>query len=290
MNRFARFRSIRRRLSLPGEARRELSVRRPAFDGRKPGFTMKLATYNIHSCIDTVWSLDMEKTAEVIAATGADVVALQEVDANKPRTGGVFQAEWLADRLEMDFRYFPVIRSGEEKYGLAVLSVLPMKEVKFGRLPVLEMRKPREVRGAMWIRLETEQGPVNLVNTHLGLKMAERRLQIEALLGGAWLGAVAEEEPTVFCGDFNAGRRSYVYRSVCRRFSDVQRMPGSQRPPRATFLSYYPVLCLDHIFVSHHFSVVKAEVPASRIARRASDHLPVVAELALDPKRQPLKK
>jgi len=242
---------------------------------------LKVATYNIHSCIDTARVVDMEKIAGVIAETGADVVALQEVDADKPRTGGADQPKWLANRLGMEHFFYPVVRSGAEKYGLAVLSLLPMEKVKFGRLPAPEAKKPREVRGAMWIRLKTPAGPVNLINTHLGLRAGERRLQIGKLLGDRWLGALDKEEPSVFCGDFNAGRRSYVYRQICKRFSDVQRLKGCPKSPRPTFLSFYPIWCLDHIFVSDHFSLVQMEVPFTRLARRASDHLPVVAEVVL---------
>ncbi|MCF8052080.1 MAG: endonuclease/exonuclease/phosphatase family protein [Desulfobacterales bacterium] len=243
--------------------------------------TLKVATYNIHSCIDTARAVDMEKIAEVIKETGADVVALQEVDADKPRTGGVDQAKWLAERLGMDHFFYPVVRSGKEKYGLAVLSLLPMEKVKFERLLAPAAKKPREVRGAMWIRLKTAAGSVNLINTHLGLRAGERRIQIGKLLGDSWLGAVNKKQPSIFCGDFNAGRRSYVYRRVCKRFSDVQRLRGGPASPRPTFLSFYPIWCLDHIFVSDHFSLLRMEVPSTRLARRASDHLPVFAELAL---------
>lgn len=243
--------------------------------------TLKVATYNIHSCIDTARVVDMEKIAGVIAETGAEVAALQEVDADKPRTGGVDQAKWLADRLGMDRLFYPVVTPGEEKYGLAVLSAIPMEKIKFGRLPAPAAKKPREIRGVMWIRLQTRQGPVNLLNTHLGLRTGERRLQIEELMGDKWIGALDEKEPIVFCGDLNAGRRSYVYRRVCKRFFDVQRLRGGPASPRPTFLSFYPIWCLDYIFVSAHFSVVRAAVPFTRLARRASDHLPVFAEVSL---------
>lgn len=242
--------------------------------------TLKLLTYNIHSCIDTMRAVDMERTARVIAETGANVVALQEVDVNKARTGRMDQARWLADRLGMNHRFYPVVKAGAEWYGLAVLASLPMQTVRCGRLPAPAAKRPREVRGVMWIRLSTARGPVNLFNTHLGLRAAERLAQIRNLLGGDWIGGLAEDEPVVFCGDFNAGRRSPVYREINRRFVDVHQQRGTGAP-QPTFLSFYPILCLDHIFVSPRFSVVRSAVPSNRLARRASDHLPVFAELLL---------
>lgn len=244
-------------------------------------YLLKVATYNIHSCIDTTRSVDTEKIAQVIARLAADVVALQEVDAHKPRTDYVHQAEWLARRLEMNHRFYPLVETGNEKYGLAVLSRFPMETIKFARLPALEMKKPREVRGAMWIGLDSHLGRVHLINTHLGLLAAERRRQIGTLLGRSWLGSLDRKDPVVFCGDFNAGRHSWVYRQVCRHFFDVRQADTKTRGPRGTFLSYFPMLRLDHIFVSRHFFPMRVLVPVAPPARTASDHLPVLAELSL---------
>lgn len=240
--------------------------------------SLKVATYNVHSCIDTARSVSMEKIAAVIARMNPDAVALQEVDVLKSRSGHVHQPQWLADRLDMNYRFYPLIENGDEKYGLAILTRLPMKDIKFDRLPALALKRPREVRGAMWLRLQTPFGPVQMVNTHLGLLAAERRLQIEGLLGKEWLGAWAGNEPLVICGDFNAGRHSYVYRRLCTEFSDL-RCFHVAAGAGATFLSYFPMLCLDHIFVSRHMVPVNMAVPSAPPARTASDHLPVFAEL-----------
>ena len=249
--------------------------------GPVPAATLKVATYNIHSCIDTSKVLDMEKIAAVVSDLDPDVLALQEVDAFKARTANEFQAKWLAERLGMGYFFFPVVRNGVEKYGIAVLSKIPMEKVKFGRLPTLLLKRNLEIRGAMWVRVEAGGTPVNLINTHLGLFARERRLQIRALLGREWLGGVHDGEPVVLCGDFNAGRRSYVYRQAIGRLRDAQVAKEEKGPLRRTFLSYYPVFCLDHIFVSRHFSVLRTRIPGDFIARTASDHLPVAAELAL---------
>ncbi len=242
---------------------------------------LKVATYNIHSCIDTSRVFDMEKVAAVVSDLDPDVLALQEVDAFRPRTANAFQAKWLAERLGMGYFYYPVVKNGVEKYGIAILSKVPMEKVKFGRLPTVLLKRKLEIRGAMWVRVEAGGTRVNLINTHLGLFARERRLQIRALLGREWLGCVNDGEPVVFCGDFNAGRRSYVYRQVIDRLRDAQVAKEEKGPLKKTYFSFYPVLCLDHIFVSQHFSVVRTRIPGDLLARTASDHLPVAAELAL---------
>lgn len=242
---------------------------------------LKVATYNIHSCIDTSRSLNMEKIADVIARMDADIVALQEVDVHKARSARAHQPQWLADRLGMDYRFFPLVEIDNEQYGLAILGRLPMETIKFERLPALKLKRPREVRGAMWVVLRTPSGPVELVNTHLGLLAAERRVQIASLLGSNWLGRRTGDVPLVFCGDFNAGRHSFVYRRICTEFIDVQRAVAGMRTAGGTFLSYLPMLHLDHIFVSRHLMPVRVDVPSAPPARTASDHLPVFAELTV---------
>lgn len=243
--------------------------------------SLKVATYNIHSCIDMYRTLNMEKTAGVIADLNPDVVALQEVDVNKLRTNMINQAKWLADRLGMQYLFYPVVKSGSEKYGLAILAGIPMEKIRVGRLPAVLAKKPKELRGVMWVRLKTCHGPVNMINTHLGLSAKERRLQIGTLLGKKWLESLADNEPVIFCGDFNAGPRSYVYRQICKRFRDVQVNKKERGLKKATFFSLYPLFCLDHIFVSPHFSTLRVRVPATPTARTASDHLPVFAEIAI---------
>jgi endonuclease/exonuclease/phosphatase family metal-dependent hydrolase len=39
------------------------------------------------------------------------------------------------------------------------------------------------------------------------------------------------------------------------------------------------MLCLDHIFVSKHFTPLRVLVPGNPATRMASDHLPVFTEL-----------
>ena len=59
------------------------------------------STYNVHRCLGTDRRLDVGRIAEVIAAEEPDIVALQEVDVGRARTGGVDQAHRIAERLGM---------------------------------------------------------------------------------------------------------------------------------------------------------------------------------------------
>ncbi len=240
--------------------------------------TLRVMSYNVHSCIGMDGHLDVERVARVIAAASPDVVALQELDVGRARTGGLDQAQLIARLLEMEFHFHPALRVEEERYGDAILTHLPMRLVKAGGLPGLAGRPELEPRGAIWVTVETDGGPVQVLNTHLGLLRSERLVQVEALLGDEWLGHPDCRSPVVLVGDFNALPRSDVCRRIRGRLGDVQSRESGGRVLN-TFPGRWPVARIDHVFVDSGVQVAGVEVPASTMARAASDHLPLVAEL-----------
>jgi endonuclease/exonuclease/phosphatase family metal-dependent hydrolase len=134
------------------------------------------------------------------------------------------------------------------------------------------------------VRIETDGGPLHVINTHLGLSAAERRLQAEALLGEQWLGRPGCDEPRILCGDLNALPWSRAYRRLTEHLVDVQAALSGHRPAR-TFFGRLPAMRIDHILVDPAITPIDVEVATSQLARVASDHLPLVAELRLPPRR-----
>lgn len=238
---------------------------------------LRIVTYNVHSCIGLDGRLSPQRIARVLASLDADVIALQELDVGRQRSGGVDQAQLIAEELAMDCQFFPCLEIASEKYGNAVLSRLPMDVVSSGRLPAAVAGT--EPRGALWVRLEHDSRVVNLLTTHLGLHPRDRSQQVDALLGEDWL-ALAEG-PIVVCGDFNAGPRSAVFRKLCRVYRDAFTVGG--HTPQRTWFSPLPLARIDHVFVSRDISVPHIRTADGALARVASDHLPLVADLILEP-------
>jgi endonuclease/exonuclease/phosphatase family metal-dependent hydrolase len=219
------------------------------------------------------------RIAEVIAATGADIVALQEVDFNRRRSAFEDQAAVIAAQLSMDSFFHPAWQLAGEQLGDAVLSRWPIRLIHAGALPS-KSRWKRERRGALWVRVEHNGQPVHLVNTHLGLNRRDRLAQTEELFGPEWLGHAECGPPLVLCGDFNARPGSRVHRRVQQRLRDVH--AGLQmRRQRRTFPTRYPVVSLDHVFLSAEFEVCHVEVVRTPLTRVASDHYPLLVELRL---------
>ncbi len=239
---------------------------------------LRVMTYNVHSCVGIDGKLSPHRIARVIARYRPDVVALQEVDVGRPRTGQADQAQLIGQCLKMSYHFYPTIQVAEERYGDCILSRLPMRLVKTGVLPTLADRRWLEPRGALWVTIELDGRAIQFVNTHLGLSSRERLGQIRALLGDDWLGRSNGTDPVVFCGDFNASPLSSVWRLCSQRLRDVQ-ADVLHRSPRRTWFGHYPIARIDHIFVNSWMEVVRVDVGDDYLARLASDHRPLFAEL-----------
>ena len=247
---------------------------RPATAGA--GDVLRVMSYNVHACTGTDGRISTERIARVIASYGADVVALQELDQHRPRTGGADQAHEIAERLRLHHHFHPAFEAEEGRYGVAVLSRFPIQVRHAGPLP--SGRRAREPRGALWVGLDLGGRWVELLCTHLGLRREECRAQGEHLLGAGWLGAMDAAHPLVVCGDFNALPASWLCRRSPRILQDAQVGLSGHRPA-ATWPSRLPVLRLDHVLVGARLEVVQVKVPRTRLTRAASDHLPVVVDL-----------
>jgi len=242
---------------------------------------LRVMTYNVHACVGTDGRLNLRRIVDVIAQYAPDVVALQELDVGRGRSNFVDQGEEIAKTLKMTHQFFPAIAFAEERYGDAIMSTLPFELVKCDHLPSHpNQRKTVEPRGAIWATVEFSGVKCHVFNTHLGLSKRERQLQLDCLLGPDWVGAVDQGQPVVFCGDFNTMPKTFGYRKISRCFKDVQTARRGFRPKR-TWTSRVPVSRIDHIFVNKRFEVRTVLVPRTALTKRASDHLPVVADLVL---------
>ena len=242
----------------------------------------RVLTYNIHRCVGVDRRLDIDRIASVIAAQRPDIVALQEVDVGRARTGGVDQARAIAERLGMAFHFHAALTVAEERYGDAVLTGLPLRLIKAGPLPGHPSLPRLEPRGALWVAIEIEGAEIAVLNTHLGLIPKEQRLQAAALTGPAWLGGNRRHDPLIVLGDFNTGARGAASRTLRNGLTDAAEAAGAGRSLR-TYPSIAPIRRLDHVFVSPGIRVDAAFVVADTVTRRASDHLPLVVDFALNP-------
>ncbi|MBN9035669.1 MAG: endonuclease/exonuclease/phosphatase family protein [Rhizobiales bacterium] len=238
--------------------------------------TIRLLTYNVHACRGTDGRLNPARVARVIADCRADIVALQELDVGRRRSGGIDQAQAIATHLEHTLHFHPALHLEEEKYGDAILTALPSRLVRAGPLPSLG-----EPRGALCVAIDLGGVELLVLNTHLGLRRIERLRQAAELLGPDWLGHPRfADGRCVLLGDLNSVPSSPVYRLLAASLRDAALTLGARRA-RPTFPSRLPLLRLDHVLLGKEVEARGARVVAHALARRASDHLPLLAEVAV---------
>ena len=237
----------------------------------------RIMTYNVHRCVGVDRRLDVGRVAAVIAQRQPDIVALQELDVCRARTGVVDQAHAIAQRLGMHFHFNAAFTVEEERYGDAILTAAPHGVIKAGPLPTLPIRG-LEPRGALWLELEIDGRRLQVLNAHLGLVPHEQRAQAIALAGADWAGGrKASDPPMILLGDFNATPHAQVYRTFAARYADARRQaPGPGLTP--TFPSRLPMLAIDHVFLEGKVRATRAHTLSGPLARVASDHLPLVVD------------
>lgn len=243
-------------------------VRAPLYPAPRvrPGPELVAATYNVHR-----WTArgargepDPERAAFVISELGADVLALQEVV--RPFAGEDPLVR-LADRLRMHLAFVTtrIHRLGE--LGNAILSRWPIAgatllDLNFSRL---------ERRTAVAAQLVTENGPISLVATHLALVDRTRHRQVRHLLDHPQL-----QGPVVLMGDMNLWRAN----DKAVRALEEGLPAHTEIAWPASFPAARPVLALDRIY-ARGAKLVEVRAHQTPAARRASDHLPVVARIEL---------
>ena len=218
---------------------------------------LRYGTYNIHYGFDTHWHLSLEEQARTIEGSGAEIVALQEVDTGRLTSFGVDNALWLARRLGMRAVYLPTV---EHTTGIALLSRLPIIESEGILLPSEE-----EPTGIIRATVSVGGEPVKAHAIWLGLSPDERTLQIDAAL--VFIG----QGRATLAGDMNSTPDSPIYATMLAHgFADPFSIVGSAAP---TSPSESPQERIDYVWL-RGLEPTKAHVLDSI----ASDHRMVVVE------------
>lgn len=123
--------------------------------------TLRIMTYNIHSCIGMDGKISPQRIARVIAQHAPDIVALQELDVGRTWTNGADQAHLIAQFLDMKVHFLSTMHLEKGQYGNAILTRYPMRLIRAEELPGLPGKPHLEARGAIWVTIEVN-GTVSL--------------------------------------------------------------------------------------------------------------------------------
>jgi endonuclease/exonuclease/phosphatase family metal-dependent hydrolase len=225
---------------------------------------VRVATYNVHSGVGVDRRFKPDRIAAVIDELRADVVALQEVLSP---VRGVDVHAHLREASGLHLVTMTTMQLAGGTFGNALLSRWPILDLAEHGLTVGQ----REPRGAIDATIGRDARELRVIATHLGLRSAERHEQLARLLA---IVKSAPEIPTVLAGDFNITRgRARELRAHAAHLGKSDAL--------ATFPSIAPLLPLDRIFALNRVAILDVAVHRSRLARVASDHLPLVATIEL---------
>lgn len=237
---------------------------------------MRVLSYNIHKGIggyDRRYRL--QRIMDVIQAEEPDLICLQEVDRNVKRSRFDDQPALFSDYFAanaMNYQLNVPIEQGG--YGNLVLSRWPMHTENHVNLR-LGRRKPR---GAQVVVVDSPQGKFHLINWHLGLGEKERRWQVELLLSHEHFVAGCQL-PTLIVGDFNDWRNKLAEHILERHGFEQVTNPAKRF---RSFPAYWPMMSLDKAFRRGGLEIKDATVVRTALTRKASDHLPLRLDLALN--------
>lgn len=251
---------------------------------------MRLATFNIlsgRSPEDD--SVDEDLFHRSVAELDADLLGLQEVDRNQPRSQHADLTAIAADAMGAPHHLFVAAlagtpgatwsaATGDEQpdsaaYGVAFLSRHPVVGWRVVRLPPVPLPVPHRFHGqrmpilvrdeprvAVVADVDTPRGRLQVVNTHLSFLNPWNRLQLRRLVRA--LGP--RRCPVVLMGDLNMGPEPAVRTTGLRPLASG-----------ATFPAHDPREQIDHLLADE--AVPPATGSVSRLPM--SDHCALVADL-----------
>jgi endonuclease/exonuclease/phosphatase family metal-dependent hydrolase len=231
--------------------------------------TLRIATYNIHRCRGLDRRTRPDRIASVLQDIDADVIAMQEVIGAGPSGPG--HAEELGAALGMGWVMAPARHLRGHLFGNVILSRLPIRQHAQHDLSW----RTCEPRCVQRVDVVLDSHVLHVYNVHLGTALLERRFQASRLAAFVHDRRVAG--PKVVVGDFNEWTRGLATKMLSEKLHSVDLFAHLKR--RRTYPGVFPILHLDHIYYEGRVEVTRVELPRTRTALIASDHLPLVADL-----------
>jgi endonuclease/exonuclease/phosphatase family metal-dependent hydrolase len=230
---------------------------------RRDRMRLTVATYNTHSGVGLDRRFDAQRIADVVCELRADIVALQELEFRGQQT----MLDVIARATGFHAVAGPTFDRTDGAFGNGLVSRWPIASARHLDLAVAR----REPRRAIDATIQTPGVAIRVVATHLGLRPSERIEQARRLIDALKADATT---PTVLAGDINEW-------ALPKRALGLLHAHFGESQGRGTFPSPLPVFALDRIWIAPARALVGVRAHKSRLARIASDHLPLVADIDL---------
>jgi endonuclease/exonuclease/phosphatase family metal-dependent hydrolase len=223
---------------------------------------IRVLSYNLHSLRD-----DTRALASVVRGVAPDLAILQEA----PR-----RFRWRQKCADLARSFDMLVGAG----GLPSLGNLILTNLRVRARDTWCVQFPltpgRHMRGAAFVRCVVGRTAFLAVGSHLSTDANERPGQ--ATLLKKYLDEA--EEPVIFGGDLNENSGGAAWRTLADGLVDAAAAAGAHE--RATFPCAAPRERIDVVLADPRWTVVGYDLVDTPEARAASDHLPIVVDLAMD--------
>lgn len=238
---------------------------------------LRVVSWNIHKAIGGVdRRYDLQRVIDFLGEQEPDIALLQEVAEGMPSSRFHDQAELLKEALKL--RHLAYGREHRFKvggYGNAILSRFPLSDVHHVDLTIGRRKKRGVITARSHVHFDGHTRSVVVFNLHLGLAGSERALQLERFLECHPFAGLHARTPIVVGGDLND-----LWGSLGPRFLAPAGFARAGSLSN-TFPAMLPLRPLDGIFVRGDLRATTCAPKRNALARAASDHLPLVADLVL---------
>jgi len=229
-----------------------------------------VGSYNIHKGVGSDYRRDPHRTVSVIREIGADVIALQEVDRRFGDRRGVLDLSAL--HAATGLTPVPLTdRLSDLAHGwhgnLLLFRGAELEDARVISLPGLEPR------GAIAADLRFAGMPIRVIAAHFGLLKGSRLMQAHRLVD-----EIGADRPTIIMGDLNEWRQG----PRCSLMPLKTGLEAGLSPQVvASFPARRPTLALDRIIGNAQADLEHLSAHNTPLARLASDHLPIRAQVRL---------
>jgi len=239
---------------------------------------LRVMTYNIHKGIGGIdRRYRLQRIIDTIAHYQPDIVFLQEVDEGVPRSRFDRQAEQLGQALGFEHHAYQAnVKLSQGHYGNAILSRFALIETWDIDLTIRLKKRRQAIVAKVQLHHQGHSRTLLLTNVHLGLAGFERVIQLGRLLASEPLQHIRPDTPALIGGDFND-----VWGSLGKKIMNVQGFTNASGRSR-TFPAYRPLRSLDAIYFRGGMHLQSAFVGHIALAKRASDHLPLIADFVVE--------
>lgn len=222
--------------------------------------TYRFASYNIRKARGLDGRRDPGRIIDVLNGLDADVIALQEADRRLGDRPAALPKDLIARAT--DFDLVP-LAGNEVSLGWHGNAILVRRGIGVAHHTQITL-PGAEPRGAVAVTLDA--GPT-VVGVHLGLLRSSRRKQLQAIAAH-----IGQPDMTVVIGDMNEW-------ATTRGFEALQNSFALHSPGRS-FHASRPIAAFDRVALSRDLALRDAGVDEGPLAKRASDHLPIWADVA----------